>query len=87
MPVTKPDKSKKRWQVRILARYCKSCGLCVASCAKQGLQISEQLNEQGFQVVEHKEGTECTGCGNCALMCPDAAIEIVELDEQDEVVE
>ncbi len=62
--------------IRILEEYCKGCGLCVSVCAKQNLEMSERVNDKGLRVVEVVDQERCTGCLNCALMCPDAAIEI-----------
>jgi NAD-dependent dihydropyrimidine dehydrogenase PreA subunit len=31
--------------------------------------------------MRFKAGSECTACGNCALMCPDMAIQVWVLDE------
>ena len=79
MPTTRA-KPARRCRVRILTDYCKSCGLCVAACARGGLRISDELNAKGYRVVAFVESVECTGCCNCAVMCPEAAIEIIEDD-------
>lgn len=55
---------------------CKSCGLCVAYCPKECLEITGRLNPQGYRPVGLKEGAECTGCAICARMCPDVVIEV-----------
>ena len=68
-------------RVRILEDYCKGCELCVAFCAKQSLALSHKVNKRGMHVVCVIKD-ECTGCGNCVLMCPDAAIELI--DDEDE---
>ena len=87
MPSTKPDKTKKPVKARILERYCKSCGLCVSVCAKNGIYISDEFNEMGYQVAKFRDDTQCTGCCNCAAMCPDAAIEIVAIDDDTDAQE
>lgn len=63
-------------EVRILAQYCKGCGLCVKACPKNALQMSRHLDRRGVRVVEVRPDAVCTICGNCAVMCPDAAIEV-----------
>jgi 2-oxoglutarate ferredoxin oxidoreductase subunit delta len=70
---------------------CKGCGLCVAVCAKAGIAISKKSNKSGYfpaepvpsvacgeqsLTVEGASNTDCTGCAVCAIVCPDAAIEV-----------
>ena len=70
---------------------CKGCGLCVAVCAKAGIVISKKPNKSGYFPAEpvpsavegaansdsfDKLTTSCTGCAVCAIVCPDAAIEV-----------
>ncbi len=55
---------------------CKGCGLCVAFCPKDNLQIGDQLNTAGLKPAVVKSQENCTGCKICALMCPEACIEI-----------
>lgn len=63
-------------KVEILANYCKACGLCIAACPKEVLQIGSAVNEAGYEIAEMKDGAECIGCKMCAEMCPEAAIEV-----------
>ena len=67
---------KKRSEVIINGEHCKACGLCLEFCPQDVLGVSEERNAAGFYPVEVKQAEECTGCLNCALMCPDACIEI-----------
>lgn len=69
-------------RVRVLEKYCKSCGLCITVCPKKGLEIvTSRLNEQGVQPAGPVAEVKCTGCGRCFLICPDAAIEIEDEDD------
>lgn len=47
---------------------CKGCGICVAFCPKQVLEV----DELGKVQVVNKEA--CIVCGQCELRCPDYAI-------------
>ena len=37
-------------------------------------------NKHGIQTAAVREGDDCTGCLQCATICPDAALEVTELD-------
>ena len=56
--------------IEINAEWCKSCGICVAFCPEEVLELDE--NEKA--VVMHQE--RCSSCGLCELRCPDMAIEL-----------
>ena len=43
--------------------------------------MSDAVNRRGVRVAVKREGVTCTGCLNCVLVCPDAAIEIVNEDD------
>lgn len=47
--------------------WCKGCGICVAFCPKNVLEIKE-----GKVVIKDLEA--CIECGQCELRCPDYAI-------------
>lgn len=72
------------YQVRVLVEYCKGCGLCVEACPVEALEFSEQLSVLAVYPARPNPDVECTGCLSCALMCPDAAIEVVEVEVGDE---
>ena len=58
--------------------WCKGCGICVAFCPKEVLELVDGK-------VKRKDGPEgvgCILCGMCELRCPDYAIYIDE-DEQE----
>jgi len=38
--------------------------------------MSQDLNQRGQHYVEAEHPENCTGCRQCADVCPDAAIEI-----------
>jgi len=65
-------------RVRVLEEYCKGCGLCVPVCPRDILSLSKEINVRGVHCVRADASIECTGCCNCAAMCPDAALEVDE---------
>ena len=71
--------SDKKFQVEILLKYCKGCGLCVQACEQEKLYMAPHRNKDGVQPACVKDDVDCTGCLKCATMCPDAAIEIYRL--------
>lgn len=70
--------SNRTFEVTVLERHCKGCGLCVEVCTQGKLSIDPRPSKQGIQVVVAAVEIDCTGCTKCALVCPHAAIEIRE---------
>ena len=58
--------------LKINKRYCKGCGICVAFCPKQVLELDE------VGKVYAKQPEACISCGQCELRCPDYAIFVVK---------
>ena len=63
-------------RVRVLEQYCKGCGLCVEVCPQKVLRLAGEVNRLGVHVAQVRPDADCNGCTNCAVMCPDAAIEV-----------
>ena len=54
---------------------CKGCELCIDACPQGSITLSPGINKQGYHyAVLIKDN--CTGCTNCALVCPDAVIKV-----------
>lgn len=60
---------------------CKSCGLCVAACPKQTLDIGSNLNAQGYAYVVQVAPAKCIKCNICRIVCPDVAIGVIEANQ------
>ncbi|MFZ1319956.1 MAG: 4Fe-4S dicluster domain-containing protein [Ignavibacteria bacterium] len=54
---------------------CKGCELCITACKEDALELSEKLNNKGYRYIIANNDL-CTGCINCALVCPDAVITV-----------
>ena len=64
-----------RGTVHFDIEMCKGCELCIDACPQESLQLSPKINTQGYHyAVLIKDN--CTGCVNCALVCPDAVITV-----------
>jgi 2-oxoglutarate ferredoxin oxidoreductase subunit delta len=63
---------------------CKGCELCVDECPQESLQLSPKINKLGYHyAVLIKDN--CTGCTNCALVCPDAVITVYRENKKKKV--
>lgn len=54
---------------------CKGCELCIEACPQESLALSDQINKNGYRYAVLVKDN-CTGCINCALVCPDASITV-----------
>jgi 2-oxoglutarate ferredoxin oxidoreductase subunit delta len=55
---------------------CKGCAFCIAACARSLIKLSKRLNALGHHFAESEGEGQCGGCQQCAVICPEAAIEI-----------
>jgi 2-oxoglutarate ferredoxin oxidoreductase subunit delta len=55
---------------------CKACELCIEACPQDVIALSlGKITPRGYHpAVLFKDG--CTGCGICAIVCPEAAITV-----------
>ncbi len=60
---------------------CKGCGLCVAVCPKNVLELMKELNAKGYFPVYQARPDDCIHCAICCTMCPDVALSIAETAE------
>ena len=54
--------------------WCKGCGICVAFCPKNALELAGEK-------ARLKEEGGCVLCGQCEERCPDYALYLEELEE------
>lgn len=68
-----PEKTFKMLQIN--ENWCKGCGICVAFCPKDVLDI-----KSGKVII--KDIDACIKCGQCELRCPDYAIYLGGEDDE-----
>ncbi len=61
-------------EIYIIKERCKGCGICVEVCQTKVLELSEELNSQGFRTPNVINPEECLNCGMCEMFCSDFAI-------------
>ena len=61
--------------VAFAVETCKGCELCIDACPQESLALSQEINAQGYHYAVLVKDN-CTGCVNCALVCPDAVITV-----------
>ncbi len=64
-----------RGTVQFNIETCKGCELCIEACPQESLQLSPNINKIGYHYAVLVKDN-CTGCVNCALVCPDAVITV-----------
>jgi 2-oxoglutarate ferredoxin oxidoreductase subunit delta len=72
----------KKGRININENRCKGCQLCVQACKQNEIKISDRINRHGYNVAEFRGAGRCIACALCAVMCPDCAIEVIEITEE-----
>jgi 2-oxoglutarate ferredoxin oxidoreductase subunit delta len=72
-PLVKQRKVKGKIEIEI--QRCKACELCTIECKENALSLGESINLRGYRYIIANNDL-CTGCMNCALVCPDAVITV-----------
>ncbi|NNK75608.1 MAG: 4Fe-4S dicluster domain-containing protein [Maribacter sp.] len=55
---------------------CKGCEVCIPVCTENVIGMSADVNRKGYHYAYMRNPGACTGCTNCAIVCPDRAIEV-----------
>ncbi len=76
------EEMSKRYRISIAQEECKGCKRCLTACPRNLIDISGELNKQGYFPIHVEFPDRCIGCGSCFLQCPEpGAITIYETEE------
>ena len=64
-----------RGTITVETEICKGCELCIGACPQESIQLSDRINTIGYRYALLAKDN-CTGCVNCALVCPEGAITV-----------
>ncbi len=65
----------KQFDVLINKGWCKGCGLCIAVCPKNVLELDDRVQCEPVRM------DDCIGCRQCENICPDLAITVKEREQ------
>jgi 2-oxoglutarate ferredoxin oxidoreductase subunit delta len=74
-----------RGTVSIDVETCKGCELCIEACPQDSLAMSKEINNIGYHYAVLVQDN-CTGCVNCALVCPEAVITVYRAAKKKEPI-
>lgn len=72
-------------EVVVIKERCKGCGICVAVCQTEVLELSQEKNSRGIHYPEVVKKDQCLNCGLCEMFCPDFAIWAASDRDENEV--
>jgi 2-oxoglutarate ferredoxin oxidoreductase subunit delta len=55
---------------------CKGCEVCVGACSSEVILLTKEVNGKGYHYAYMHNPDACTGCANCAVVCPDGVITV-----------
>jgi 2-oxoglutarate ferredoxin oxidoreductase subunit delta len=74
--------AKVRGAIAVETEKCKGCELCVGSCPMHVISMEHRVNSKGYHYAYMENPADCTGCTNCAIVCPDGVITVYRLKSE-----
>jgi len=81
IPINSAKFQKPLGRVYIIPDRCKECNYCWTFCPNEVLELSDEMNANGYRHPRVKQGKEndCVNCGMCTWVCPEFAIFTAEV--------
>lgn len=74
----------KKGRIVINTDICKGCDFCITFCPKELIRKEPHSNSSGFYpAVFCDSEKKCNACKICGVVCPEAAIEIFAIVEEE----
>jgi 2-oxoglutarate ferredoxin oxidoreductase subunit delta len=67
--------AKIKGEIVVDIERCKGCEVCMPACNEEVIAMTKQVNRKGYHYAV-PTNDQCTGCTNCAVVCPDGAITV-----------
>lgn len=67
--------AKVKGDIEVNVERCKGCEVCIAACQFNCIAMAREVNSKGYHYAV-KVNDDCTGCMNCAIVCPDGVITV-----------
>ena len=71
-------------EVYINKSHCKGCAFCVEYCPRDVLVMAEEFNQKGYHPPVVAKRMECCYSKLCEAICPEFAIFVTEMEEEEE---
>ena len=72
----KPAVKKAAYNVWLDPLLCKGCQICIEVCPKGVFEKTDKISKRGQHIVKVARPSECIGCLECEMLCPDIAITV-----------
>ena len=70
-------------RIHVIRELCKGCGFCVEYCPRDVLELSDTYNRKGYHPPVASKPDACVSCGLCELICPEFAIYVKKIEEDE----
>lgn len=70
-------------KINIIEQRCKGCNICTEICQAGVLEVSQELNSNGYHPPRVKNLNDCIYCGMCEMFCPDFAIWVTAMKKEE----
>lgn len=75
--------AKVRGAIVVDIKRCKGCEICIEACPPRVIRMDTKVNSKGYHYAYMEHPELCTGCVNCALVCPDSVITVYRTKVED----